>query len=296
VRIEELDPQRLDDAVALVARRQEGPDTYVPYLSSAPQAIATELADLEPDGLRGTLTAVDRGGMLIGLLGAEHSHDPPRVWWHGPYVDDHPDPDPVVDRLYEEARRRLPPHVTQEEIACDDRSGFLPAFARRHGFVPEEASVLLERSLGSVGAPTEADDDVDVRVPSGEERMAAARLHDELFPGTHSSGEHALRTDRDRVAVVAVVDREVVGYVVADVQDDGGYLDFVGVAEPLRGRGIAERMVRGACRILGEEHRCAKVDLTVRVSNTAARRLYGRLGFAEVRCLQPWRKGFTLGG
>ena len=296
MRVEELEHERVPDAVALIARRQADPDTYVGYLSTEPDAISAELADLEPDGLRGVLVTVDGEGGIVGVLGAEHDSDPPRVWWMGPYLNHGAGPD-VAHRLYETARSRLPGQVRQEELACDERSRFLAAFARRHGFRAEEASVVLSRTLDAASDPHAADGTITVRTPSEAQRLAAARLHDALFPGTHSTGDRALRTEPDRVALVAVRDGAVLGYAVAEVEADGaGYIDFVGVAQPARGGGIGGALVAQACRVLRDEHRCAAVDLTVRASNTAARHLYGRLGFVEERLLQPWRKGFSLEG
>ncbi len=240
--IETLTPERLNHVAELIARRQTDPDTHVAYLSSGRESIAAELAKLEPEGLAGVLVAVDAGGKVRGVLGAEHEEDPPRVWWFGPYVDVPDRRQVLADRLYERARRRLPTHVTQEEVACDDRSRFLAAFAQRHGFATEEAAALLSQTLDEALPDGAFDDAVVVRTPGPTDRAAAAALHDALFPGTHSTGRRALRSAAGRVAVVGVRENEVVGYAVAEVQEDGdGYLDFIGVRETTRGRGIGIR-------------------------------------------------------
>ena len=192
-------------------------------------------------------------------------------------------------------RSRLPGQVRQEELACNEGSRFLAAFARRHRFRAEEASVVLSRTLDAARDPHAGDGTVTVGTASEAQHLDAARLH--AAPGTHSTGERALRTEPDRVPLVAVRDGAVLGYAVAEVQaDETGYIDFVGVAPGARGRGVGGALVAQVCRVLRDEHRCAAVDLTVRASNTAARRLYARPGFVEERMLRPWRKGFSLEG
>jgi ribosomal protein S18 acetylase RimI-like enzyme len=287
----QLTPAHLAEAVDLVARRQADPATHVAYLSVTAAAIEAELTGLEPDGLEGVLVALDGG--VVGLLGVEHDHDPPRAWWYGPYVAEGANADEVVDELYRRARAALPTHVVQEELACDERSAFIAAFGGRHGFRPEESSAVLSRQLDGPlpGGPAGS---AVIAAPTAAQRREAALLHDALFPGTHSPGGRALRAEPGRVTLVAVEDDEVVGYVAAEGQEDGsGYLDFLGVTSGARGTGTGRRLVAVACDILRTDHACAQAHLTVRATNVAARRLYDSLGFIEERLLQPWRKGFT---
>jgi ribosomal protein S18 acetylase RimI-like enzyme len=288
----QLTPAHLPDAVDLVARRQADPGTHVAYLPMTAAAIEAELTGLEPDGLDGVLVALDAGD-VVGLLGVEHDHDPPRAWWHGPYVAERADADEVVDELYRRARGALPDHVVQEELACDERSAFIAAFGGRHGFRPEESSAVLSRQLDGALPDGPAGPAV-ITDPTPTQRREAALLHDALFPGTHSPGGRALRAEPGRVTLVAVEGDGVIGYVAAEVQEDGsGYLDFLGVAPGARGTGTGRRLVAVACDILRAGHGCAQAHLTVRATNAAARRLYASLGFVEERMLQPWRKGFT---
>jgi ribosomal protein S18 acetylase RimI-like enzyme len=288
----QLTPAHLPEAADLVARRQANPGTHIAYLSMTAAAIAAELTGLEPDGLESVLVALDAGG-VVGLLGVEHDRDPPRAWWYGPYVADRADADEIADALYRRAHGGLPAHVVEEELACDERGGFVAAFGRRHGFRPEESSAVLTKQL--TGAlPGDTAGSVVIAAPTPAHRRTAALLHDALFPGTHSPGDRALRAEPDRVTLVAVQGEEVLGYVAAEVQEDGsGYLDFLGVAPGARSRGLGAQLVTGACHILHADHGCPQAHLTVRATNTAARRLYAGLGFVEERLLQPWRKGFT---
>lgn len=295
MRIEPCTDRQLAEAAQLVATCQGNPDTHVAYLSSTGPAIEAELAGLEPDGLAGVLVAVDAHDRIIGALGVEHDTDPPRAWWYGPCVAPDQDHAEVADRLLDVARQALPAHVVQQECAFDADSSTLAAFAQRNGFVREEGSAVLSVSL-PLAAPDPGGGDVEVVAPDPGQTVEAQHMHDQLFPGTHSTGQHALRDEPDRVVLVAHRGGPVVGYLVAERQADGnGYLDYVGVAPDEQGRGVGRMLVAAACRELAERHGCPRADLTVRESNTAARRLYAALGFVEERVIIPWRLGFLLG-
>lgn len=289
MRIEEPDDRRLVEVAGWLAERQDDPRWHIAYLSSSREAVAAELADLA------LLVAVDDQGALVGAVGADTDVDPPRVWWYGPAVraPEGLAAGGVADALYTQLRRRLPRAVTQEEFALDDRAGEMASFVTRHGFVSEEASAVLRRDLA--GMTPSPPGDVVLREPEGGERQAAARLHDALFPGTHSTGAHALRAQSGRAVLVAVQADAVVGYAVAEAQADAqGYLDFLGVSPAARAAGVGRALATAVAVRLRDRHGCRSVHLTVRESNAAARRLYAGLGFQDERILRPWRKGFTL--
>jgi ribosomal protein S18 acetylase RimI-like enzyme len=282
----------LDAVARLIAAQQSRPERHIAYESMEPEAILVELRELEPAGLDTLLVAVD-GEEVVGALALEWDTEPPRVWWHGPFVagDDWA---ATADALLVHGRRHLPDTVTQEELAPDDRHAELAAWAPAHGFSPEEASAVLSRDLGEL--PDEPDvEHVDLRTFAEEDRAAVAAIHDELFPGTHLPGDR-LDHGRDRVVVVAHHGDEVVGYAAAELQAEGdGYLGYLGVKHAVRGGGLGRLLVARTCRALAAAHRCPRIHLTVRESNAPARRLYARLGFAEERLIRPWRRGFSPG-
>jgi ribosomal protein S18 acetylase RimI-like enzyme len=294
----------------LVAVQQADGRTHIGYLGTDPESIAEDLAALQPLGLAGVVVAAD-GGRIVGALGAEWDHEPPRVWWHGPFVAaDRGDTvvwDTVADRLFAAGGALPPASVTEQELAPDDRNTRVAAFAERHGFVAEAASVVLWRRLDDRAAP-HPDRRVVLRdvseLPAGG-RAAVAALHDRLFPATHVPGRR-LAEGEDRFVLAAVdrvpVDRaadepDVVGYVAAERHSDGsGYIDFLGVDEAARRGGVGGALVDRACRELSRRYGCRDVQLTVRESSEGARRLYRRCGFEEARVLRPWRRGFSVGG
>jgi ribosomal-protein-alanine N-acetyltransferase len=87
------------------------------------------------------------------------------------------------------------------------------------------------------------------------------------------------RSDAD--LYVAEINNEVVGYSVFWSVIDQGELGNVSVAPGWRRRGIGERLVKTVLHSAGQRG-VREVFLEVRVSNTAAQKLYERYGFAQV--------------
>ncbi len=296
MKIRLMRPSDLDAVVALVVARQADPVHHIGYLDAEPQAVASQLATLEPDGIGGHLVAVEEAddGALLGFLGLDWDNEPPRVWWHGPVIADVNQWDVVADALYVAGLARLPATVTEQELFHDARSGLLAGFAARHGFTREPGSAVLERSLTDIPSVPVAED-VSIAPLAPTDRQAIATLHDTTFPGAHVPG-HRLSAGERRRVLVARRGTTVIGYVAVERQlDDEGYIDFLAVTAAQRGAGIGAALVAAAlgwCR----ERGCTGVHLTVREQNGTARALYDRLDFIETMIAIPWRTGTTMAG
>ncbi len=282
----------LDRLVEVAASCQLDPERACGYLSSDAAALAAELDEI--DGAEQwtavTWVALDDTREVIGWIAAESDAGMSRIWWYGPFVADASSPlgDVVADALFGTARRAL--DFDEHELAIDSRSSFLARFAERNGFGTAEGSAVLRAAVLAVEVPgslatIEAGSSIDVE---------AIALHDQIFAGTHSTGERLFGLDGDRHdRFVARVGREVVGYVVTELQHDGSlYIDYLGVSEAARGQGIGRALIATAMN--ARAHEASHADLTVRTSNIAARQMYASLGFIEDLVLTPYRIGFTI--
>ena len=81
------------------------------------------------------------------------------------------------------------------------------------------------------------------------------------------------------VIYVAVSDGDVVGYVSVELYPDFVYLDDLSVTERFRGKGIGTKLIKFAERYAADSN-VPVTSLHVERSNTAARYLYQRLGYA----------------
>ena len=162
-----------------------------------------------------------------------------------------------------------------------------------HGFAPDPGSLALDLH----GDPTTGHvrDDLTIRPIAAADLGSVDVLHDHLFPDTHWTGRQIVEESEARHhRLVAELDGTVLGYVAAELQADGsGYLDYLGVDPAHQSGGVGTALVAAAASVLRDAS-AGKLHLTVREANTAARRLYARLGFVEDVVLVPLRKGFTL--
>ncbi len=284
-------PARADDLhaiCALIESQQAQPERAIPYLGEEADGIAAEIEDLDHDWREFAVVMEDDNERIVGVLIGEVDEEMGRVWWLGPFLaggwGD------AAAWLYAAAAARLPDGIHQEELAGDDRHKELAAFAERHGFISQEASVLLRHE----GTPPDHPGDV---VQMGQHHHHAVRwLHAESFPGTHLTPDQLVAGGARRISLVAVSGETVRGYVACEVQaDESGYIDFLAVHPEHRRAGVGVALVSAAvCHL--HEAGARNAHLTVRESNDGARALYASVGFVEEQLLRPYRRGFTLDG
>ena len=267
---------------------QARPDRHVAYLPTEASAIAAELTGL---GSWTSVSAViDGPSGPVGWLVGEVDQEMGRVWWWGPMVAGQPWEEPAT-QLLEHARARLPDGVDEEEFAVDERFVDLCRWAEATGYDIDPGSAILTRSLdGPVAEP-----EVPVRAAAASDSTVLGPLHDQLFPGTHTTGARLFEPAGERlVRLVVELDGQPVGYVAIEhTSDDEAYIDYLGVDPTKRRRGLGAALVSAAL-VEGRRLGAHQAALTVRRANDGARALYRSLGFTEERILVPVRRGFRL--
>lgn len=285
---------------AFAAPLQGRDDRHVAYLGVDVDDITAEIAEATWERVG---VIAERDGGLLGWLIGDVDDEMGRVWWLGPFVETQVDDavDTEADGaawaatatgLYEAARTRLPASVDEEEFAVDERFTQLIDWATRAGFDRDPGSHVMNL-VGSVGAPTRP---VRELAPVDHEFVAA--LHDELFPGTHTTGRQLVdghdASHRRLVLESDEAERAVVGYIAVERQPGGaGYIDYVGVDTDVRGRGYGAELVRAGVAEL-ERIGAVGANLTVREQTPWVRNLYRSLGFETERTVVPLRRGFRL--
>lgn len=305
----------LDRLAELAEALQSRPERHVAYLSAERKAIAAELTDLGDWSMVSSVAL--HGAEPVGFLVGEVDEEIGRVWWLGPFVTQTAEAGAAgsgdgwaraATALLEHGGRQLPAAVDQEELAVDDRFVDLIGWAPDHGFAVDPASAILTRPLEPVSPRADRGDeqkdaerDADgrdgglvIRATTPDDAAVVGPLHDRLFPDTHLPGHRLLDGSERLVRLVAEVDGETVGYVALEhTADDEAYIDYLGVDERWRRRGIGRELVEAGAAV-GRRLGCRRAALTVRTANDGARALYRSIGFTEERILQPLRRGFRL--
>lgn len=277
---------------------QADPERMCAYLGSDAASIATDIAEVGGptggDWTTATWVVVDNNDSVAGWLLAETDADMSRAWWWGPMLNNEvSNTVEAAEQLFDAASQTLS-NYRQHELALDHRSTRLARFAELHGFAAEEPSAVL--NTGAL-ASNEWPGDSRVVPLAVHHHASVIAMHDELFPGTHTTGDKLVDAGRGEVRLVIELPADpsvVTGYVATELQNDGSlYIDYLGVAANQRGCGLGRALVAESVR-LGAAAGACHAHLTVRVANAAARQLYASLGFVEERILAPYRRGFTL--
>lgn len=264
----------------------------IPYLDLEPWVLSEEVVATVPgDWWERTQVAVD-DDRVVGWLMADTDTEMGRTWWHGPFVDPAIDDEAagqIADALYGSFTER----TAEEEVCFDPSSAMIANFAERNGFkVGDDVSAALGCELPSSAAAAHP----SVRaLTSAADRHAVAELHDQLFPATHTGGTRlASGQDDDRQTLGLFDGDDLIGYISVELEPDASrYIDYVGVAPHRQGAGHGTALVADALA-RAEREGAQRAHLTVRVTNTAARRIYERLGFIEELQIAGARKGFQL--
>ncbi len=121
-----------------------------------------------------------------------------------------------------------------------------------------------------------------VRAPRKGDLAAVVRIERGSFgdPWPPDSLRAELRPDALRLPLIAEMEGEVVGYLLAWRVAEELHVLNLAVAGQARRRGIATRLLRAACDEARERGQTV-VTLEVRPSNAAARAFYRRHGFRE---------------
>ncbi|MBN1857845.1 GNAT family N-acetyltransferase [Candidatus Bipolaricaulota bacterium] len=257
-------------------------DHHIGYLGTDIPSILDDLSEFPEPLHEAFLVAHDeRKQAIVGALGIETDAEIGRAWLHGPFVDRPPATwHRVADALYAAAKHVIPSDIGEHELCIGIENHRVEAFGKRHRFVSFSHSVSLSLHRHDVAAP---DKEIDrVRSIDPARYAAFVALQERLFPKTYYTGQQILDRMGDNVQVFVVAEEDdVIGYIVVRVSPDvgTGYIEFVGVAEKARKRGIGSQLVSGALAWAFDHGGVHEVALTVSASNGAALALYAKHGF-----------------
>lgn len=217
-----------------------------------------------------------RDGQLLGALGCEFDQELARGWLWGPFVlveQWHDVSAALLTRLMD----ILPAAIHRLDFFVNVTNERASRFYLEHGF--------QKCALHHIYVAVRPDQPLLLSEPGRplpEEQVACFRaLHETLFPQTYYTGQDILdQRDDEHQLFVCGAGEDVLGYVYATIDENGeGYIDFVGVRDDARGRGLGKHLLLTALKWLFEAKSVQEVSLTVAGALTNARSLYESVGF-----------------
>jgi ribosomal protein S18 acetylase RimI-like enzyme len=247
------------------------------WSSGDPDALAQQLSKYLSESELLYVVA-QRGAEVVGAMGCEYDSELGRGWLHGPHVA-LPEWDVLADELFARVLDGLPESITTLDAYLNTENGRGRAFYRRQGF---EESLGLSHDF-RLTRNEEVPPDESPCVPVEKRHEASfLELFAALFPKAYYSGQRILRMiGESHQAFVATDGEEVLGFSVVAV-DEGrttAEVEFVGVREDCRGRGLGKRLLVTAVHWLVDVAHVSEVGLNVRDELADARRLYESVGF-----------------
>lgn len=283
-----LDASNLDEAIAFLVRLNRIKEHNIAYLSESAPEIAADVKAIQPPEGYSRLMVSDHA-QVVGLLGVEYDVELGRCWLYGPVVE-HEDWDAIAELLYRAALSSLPPEIRDQEIFCHKQNVRLQRFALRQGFTFQTEGAVLTLTAGQQGYLPISDSQEFVK----EYTDQFIDLHADLFPNTYYSGEQLIKLaeDDDKRLLIYLVDDDLAGYVFIQVREayKDGYIDFVGVSQSFRRKGIGKSLILSALDWFFQFPYVEKVTLTVNTDNTPALSMYQDLGFKVESVSPAYRK------
>ncbi|MGH2752418.1 MAG: GNAT family N-acetyltransferase [Actinomycetota bacterium] len=256
------------------------------YLGDKASQISHEL--LEYDALLRAFAARDEG-RIVGFMAIDVDAELERSYFYGPLVD-HPEWSAVAGRLVEQCLALVPHQATKQlEMFFDLTNVNAGALGRSLGFESYKDVRIMRFGRDELGRLGRGG-----AIPvAPEHHDSVIKLHDRLFPDTHTPGARLLEgLAEHRACFVRADGDEVEGYIYLEVEGATGSatLEFIGTTEGARGRGIGADLVRTGLHWMFGFESVAETWLTVDEDNAGAQRLYRSLGWTEAGRLTSMRR------
>lgn len=223
------------------------------------------------------LVSAQQEGVLVGTIGSEFDEALGRGWLWGPMALSQDWPN-LFEDLYVFLQGFLPTSIRQFDVFLNQSNKRAINFYLENGYHEDTVAHVYQSS-----APNKSlnHDSCCVEMQL-EHHEGFAELHNSIFPGTYFSAQRMIEMiGEDRKVFLYTEGNEVLGYVSPVVLADavGGEIDFLGVREDARRRGIGRILLQRALSWLFEEKNVTPVTLTVLSRNVEARSLYESVGF-----------------
>jgi len=274
-------PKDFPAIASLIVRLNSDPETQCIH-SGTGEGVESMIVEMEKWHDSGEILFVIalENEQPIGTMGCEFESDGKRGWLRGPFSTIHKQT--ILPAMYSQLRTALPTEICRLDsfLHIENRAG--QAFYKQMGFEAKGHSHVYVAPR-----PDHAQKPIIVNgiscIPLGKpDWQNFASLHDLFFPKTYYNGEQIVeQLDDDHRVWVYVSEREVLGYIYAVIEPwaEEGYVEFLGVREDARARGIGGTLLTSALIWLFDEREMPQVGLTVSDENVNARGLYERVGF-----------------
>jgi RimJ/RimL family protein N-acetyltransferase len=280
--------QELRSISKFVSQFQSDNRTLIGNLGYSATEIENQLSEYMDNQSRSLFQiAYDVSGEIRGFFGMIFS-DPNTARMLGPFVTNIKNEwDEISESFFNNILERcqLWEGITLR-VAFTTKNKLLKRFYEAHGFVQYNAERTLvlgrnewQRKKSEINDP--GNGSVKIRPYQDTDFQDFLTIHPQ---GAYFNAHYIVQNLNDlHSLIMAVLDDRVVGYVYYEKFMADGFTDicFLNVLPLARNRRIGTKLVKKVIEDSFKKSRIKKIEISVRVDNTAAFRLYRRLGFQE---------------
>jgi ribosomal protein S18 acetylase RimI-like enzyme len=280
-----------EELVGFVARLNSEDAHHIGFFGEGEADVRSSLAECIVPPEEGFQLAYD-GDRLVGVFGVDADPEIGRAWLFGPLVE-HADWHSVADALYAASVKVIPDGISEQDLFCDVRNLNLAAFAERHGFPVRSENAVVSLKRADYKKPSSQKDQFSIVDYSTVFFEQFERCHTTLFPTTYFTARQIVeKLDATHRLLLGLEDGKMKGYHFCKVEPDAcsGYIDFIGVDESMRGRGLGAIMLAAGIDWMLSFPVVDKISLTVNADNAPALKLYSNFGFVTERVMRGYRK------
>lgn len=264
----------------LIAAQNLTPETHCIHSETGEdaQSMSNEMTRLDTEGgICFVMSSAE--GQVTGAMGCELDVELGRGWLRGPFiVETQGDWNEAAASLYEGLVNLLPASIRQFDTFLDVENRRGNDFYLSNDFEQLRlVHVYLSDRLEGVVQEADLCERLHPR-----QAQAFIDLHDATFPGTYATGQRILdKLDDQHQVFVNGQGSESLGYLYAVIDEDtgDGSIEFVGVREETRGKGIGRKLLQTALHWLFKVKQVKQVMLVVNDNLANARSLYESVGF-----------------
>lgn len=278
---------RIEELVGFITRLNPRSEHHIGFFGEGEADARAALAECLITPADGFVMAYE-ADRLVGIFGIDADAELSRAWLLGPLVD-HPDWHQIADQLYAKVLPRVPVDIRDYDLFCDVENIRTQAFAARHGFpVTSENEVwtLLRENYRRAA-------NRQVQISAYQEKLfdALEKLHNDLFPtGYFSARQMVEKNDATHRLFLAAEGDQLLGYHFCKIEEESGYVDFLGTDLSARQQGIGSALLAAGLDWMFSAPTTRKVSLTVNSDNDEAQHLYEKFGFERERRMRGYRK------
>ena len=280
ITIKQAKAEDFETIAKLIADKNKNPETHCIQSDTGNdhQSIQNEITRLDLDSGICFVVAF-HNNHLIGTLGCELDDELGRGWLRGPFVIDNAnDWDNTASDLLQGLLKILPSTIHWLDSFLNIANERGNNFYLTHGF--KQLRLVHVYVVTSPENPPGFSSTCDLLHPNQAQDFI--NLHDSIFPRTYATGQRIVDKLGDHHQVfVYNQGSEIIGYLYAAIEEDSGNgsVEFLGVREDARGKGIGRQLLQAALQWFFEVERVPQATLVVNDNLANARSLYESVGF-----------------